>query len=194
MNIDKVQPVYSAIDYWKKWRPYAHTALYRYTSDPDTHGNLDYELWLFFNRASKMFNRNRNILAYIRKTIRMLCCRLFTRAKGKYIKANTEIITDNPLRFETKKSFIDITLDDYLLNRKLNQYINRLPVRHQTVIRMYFGLAPFNRMDSVEISKYLNCTPMRVLHIKDRSLTLLRQMIAKTNKSIGEFIYGKEEN
>lgn len=193
-DITKVQPVYSAIDYWKRWRPYAHTALYRYTSDPDTHGDLDYRLWMFFKRASKLFDKNRNILAYIRKTIKMICRRVFTRSKGKYLKATEEIITDNPFQYNKKERSIDITVDDYLLKRKINQYINRLPVRYQTVTKMYFGLEPFNRMNSVEISEYFNCTPARILHIKDKSLKLLRQMITNTNKSIGEFIYGKEEN
>lgn len=184
----KVNPVYSTIDYWKKWRPYAHKALKRYTNDQDLHGNFDYELYLFFKRAVNLFDNNRNIRAYIRSTIKGLAMRLFGKPY-KYTKTNDEIITE-PQENTVRLSYIDTTVDDYLMQQHLLKYISRLDKRDQYIIKHYYGLDNKEVLTMVDMAKILGISPTKVRWIRERGTKKLRSIITNKGLTMEDFING----
>lgn len=175
-DVTKVNPIYSAIEYWQRWKPYAHKSLHRYTNDPDIHGNLDYELYLFFRRAIQNFDYNRNVISYIVNSIRGLVLRGFSKSKGKYKKAALEIINESPLELK-EHSYLDTTVDDYLMQKYILKYISRLDGRAQFIIKHYYGLDNSEVLTMVDMAKILKISPRKVRRIRERGIKKIRSIL-----------------
>lgn len=183
--INKVEPVYNPINYYHKWRNYAHTCLNRHTHDVDIHGNLDGDLWKLFNNVVERNNNDETIMQYIKTSIKRLVKRLVIyRLSSKYSKYSMPIdikdctkVIDESGDTENAAHKLDITIDSYLNARLIKNYIQLLPKDWQVILNMYYGLSPYRSATLKEISEVLNTSWQDVAQKKNRALNRLRNYL-----------------
>lgn len=186
MNVNKVQPVYSALDYWHKWRPYAHHIMRDYTNDIELHVSLDDDLWFLFKRILSSIDKTKNVINYIKRSIKGLVLTIVRRKDFKYYKSQYEdSLDDYPIE---KKGTIDFTLDDYLISSSLLKYINKLPENEKDVIKRYYGLDGFKELNSIEIAKIYNLSSARIRAIRERGVKRLRSWLTARDLKMEDFI------
>ncbi len=189
--INKVQPVYNTLDYWHKYRPWAHKYLRNYTNDPDVHGNLDTELWYLLKRILSNVKDPTTLVNYIKESIRGKVKRLKDRLGYKYKKRDLQLSDVNYEFYEAPK--LDITLDEYLNKQALLKYINLLPQKQIEVIKQYFGIDVEQSKTQVQIAQDMNVSQPRIYNLKEMGLKRLRSIMNSRNiYSIEDFINGKE--
>ena len=180
--INKVQPINNALDYWHKYRPWAHKYLNHYTRDPDLHGNLDSELWYLLLRILNNVQNYRTLSNYIKESIRGIAKRIKDRLGYKYGKRDLSLEQIDYDKFEPVE--LNITLDEYLERKAILKYVNRLPSRQAIV-------PPFNKMSLVEIARETNITPAAIREVKEAGLKRLRRMLKVDGiYNVKDFIYG----
>lgn len=187
--INRVQPINNTLDYWHKYRPWAHRYLNNYTKDADLHGNLDSDLWYLLLRILDSVKDYKTLSNYIKGSIRGIVKKIKDRLGYKYAKQDlslSQIDYDKCAQVE-----LNITLDEYLERRALLKYVNRLPERQAIVIKKYFGIAPFNQTTMVDIAKEMHVTPTMVHLIKKAGLKRLKNMMNFNGiYDVKDFIYG----
>lgn len=181
MNVNKVQPVYNPIDFWHKYRRLAHHLLMKYSRDPFKHEYMETALYERLHNACKQLKPEISVATYIKTVVKNFVRKFFIYGDNKYSKSERENIPLSNVR--PRAYYIDTTLDDYLVAQQLSRYINRLDTRQQTIIRMYYGLSPFeDEFNFIEISKILNVTPERCKAIRNQAFKKLRSIFK--NKGI----------
>lgn len=186
MEISKVQPVYNTLDYWHKWRPFAHSLMSKHSKDIELHTSLDDDLFILLKRLLPNLDTTKNILAYIKKSIKGLVMVLLRRKDFKYAASQFESrLEDYPIE---KCGKVDFTLDDYLISNSLLKYINKLPVNERDVIKRYYGLDSYKELNSIEIAKIYNLSSARIRAIRDRGIKRLRSWLLARNLKMEDFL------
>ena len=131
--------------------------------------------------ACKHLKPELSVSTYIKTVVRRFVRRFFIYGDNKYSKSEKENI---PLENVNPRAYdIDTTLDDFLVAQQLSKYINRLDARQQTIIRMYYGLSPFeDELNFIDISKILKVSPERCKAIRNQAFRKLRSIF--NNKGI----------
>lgn len=189
--INKVQPVYSATNYWYKYKRYAHHILNSYTKEPELHEEIDSSLWIMFKNILQKCSGHNHIGSYINTSIKRLCNRIYNYKGFKY--RQKDILVEKESLENIQGSELNITLDEYLNRQAILKYVNRLPERQAIVLKKYFGIDPFNKMSLVEIAKEDNITPVAIREVKEAGLRRLKNMLNFNGiYNVKDFIYGKE--
>lgn len=189
MNIHRVNPVNNALDYWHRWKPYAHQCL-----EKDSHNDywttiIDEELYKFFVRIIDKIDPNKSLISYIKTSIKGIARRILERRDYKYLMSKYEnSIEDLPV--EPAES-LDINLDDFMINSALEKYLNRLPKKYKEVLKMYFGISPYVKMTLKEIAAAYGLSITAIRLTKERALKRLKDILNKKGiYNMEDFIYG----
>lgn len=187
--INKVQPVNNTLDYWHKYRPWAHKYLNHYTKDQDLHGNLDSELWFLLKRILNNVRDYKTLGNYIKDSIRGIAKRIKDRLGYKYGKHDLSL---EKIDYDKLKPVeLNVTLDEYLERKALLKYIDRLSEKQAIVIKKYFGIAPYSKTTLKKLGEEMGVSGVMVRLIKEAALKRLKSMM--NNKgiyNIEDFIYG----
>ena len=188
MKIDKVQPIqYSAYEYWKKYKPYAHKILHNYTDDADLHDNLNSSLYFMFCSICRYINYSKFPISYIKEAIKRLARRLFNYNGYKYKVSQIE--KREPLLKDDLVSHLDITLDDYLINKQIKRLLATLPEKHRLILLMHFGIAPYNKMTYNEIAEKLNMSWVNASKLEKTAIKRLKKELNNNRYfSVNDFI------
>lgn len=190
MNINKVQPIqYSPYEYWKKYKAYGHRILYNYTSNIDIHEDFDSRLYICLEHLFKVADYSKICKTYIVKGLRNLCNVI--KQFGIYTyKHEVEEVHLDEYEFN-KLPALNIALDDFVEKKFFDYIINKLQPRQQLVIRMNFGLRPYNETTLVDIAKILDVSPQRVRFIRGQAIRKLKKILkGKQIYSVEDFING----
>lgn len=181
MNVDKVMPIYNRIQYWHKYKPYMRKSIEKYPV-------AEWEIEDFYSRCwEHIFSKPIKVIEYIRAYI---CSAIRRQAKLYFEREHVNEIPNSDLVKQTlnkRDNKLNITLNDFVEAKFINNIINRLQANQQTVIRMYFGIPPYNKTQLKDIAKLFNVSSNRVANIRNQALNNLRKILK------GKHIYNMED-
>lgn len=196
--INKIKPIdNNVMNYWHRWKPYAHKCLSKYTNDDDLFCNLDGDLFKLFNRIVPKLREEGNIFGYIKQSIKGLVYRIAKYKGTKYCKREVLFDMTNDTNFYNTREYmhdeqtkLDTTINDWLMKRYVNYYLALLPERWATILKMYFGISPYKEHNLQEIAEAFGFSQARAFDIKKRAMDRLNKLMNNNKKcTIGDILY-----